>query len=560
MRKVILSSLVVASVALGFEEFDSAVKDINSTMANMPGLYIGSLIEPRSGAVVGYAGCDDSGYYMNFNVINTYTRYTDNITIYPNIPGKNEACQIVNSADKTEVITQINSNGKLINYGTPEYNGGDECVTQFLNVTNSKENVTITVGNKVCEGILPFDPFRAKAYLTKFQPGMHTATYFNGHYKAILDWNANNSDKINALWLDKDSDSRYKYTTKEIKELALNSKTLGREVDQDGVMLYESNIFNGKPGIRIADKLIDITEDDFAKHPTLKAAYDSYTKSIANNTDRYVLGCEESASIAEGSDSLPTNYAYLVVDGKKVFKTPVPNGASKGQSPYVCNAADKGRELNLKQYQALKDAGILVAKPVQIDENRKSAIDDEHTETKVQDKVQDTSVNTNAVPRAEEPIDNSPKGKIVSLLKKATIPGDKIDEKGRYLGEVSGYGKGSAIVTLPTEEEIEFTPNENFNKLAADYADYCKDMKNGAYFYACDVPTMEKADKNSPLMGYVYVVYNGHAVHSFPAWTNKGFKCDKSLINKELSQAQYFKVLEVSSSKFKSHPAVAKKM
>ena len=35
MRKVILSSLVVASVALGFEEFDSAVKDINSTMANM---------------------------------------------------------------------------------------------------------------------------------------------------------------------------------------------------------------------------------------------------------------------------------------------------------------------------------------------------------------------------------------------------------------------------------------------------------------------------------------------------------------------------------------------
>ena len=558
MRKVILSSLVVASVALGFEEFDSAVKDINSTMANMPGLYIGSLIEPRSGAVVGYAGCDDSGYYMNFNVINTYTRYTDNITIYPNIPGKSEACAIVNSADKTEVIMQIDSNGKLINYGTPEYNGGDECVSQFLNVTNSKENVTITVGNKVCEGILPFDPFRAKAYLTKFQPGMHTATYFNGHYKAILDWNANNSDKINALWLDKDSDSRYKYTTKEIKELALSDKMFGRVVDQDGVLLYETNIFNDKPGIRIADKVIDITEDDFNKHPALKAAFNGYVKTIGNNSSRYALGCEESASIAEGSDSLPTNYAYIIVDGKAVFKTPVPNGASKGQSPYVCNAADKGRELNRKQYLALKDAGILVAKPVQIDENRKSAIDDEHTE-KVQDKVQDTTVNANAVPRAEEVIDNSPKGKIISLLKKATIPGDKIDEKGRWLGDVSGSGKGSAIIALPNEEEIEFTPNENFNKLAADYKDYWKEM-DGAYFYACDVPTMEKADKNSPLMGYVYVIYNGHAVHSFPAWTNKGFKCDQSLINKELTRDQYLKVLEVSGSKFKSHPAVAKKM
>lgn len=558
MRKVILSSLVVASVALGFEEFDSAVKDINSTMANMPGLYIGSLIEPRSGAVVGYAGCDDSGYYMNFNVINTYTRYTDNITIYPNIPGKSEACAIVNSADKTEVIMQIDSHGKLINYGTPEYNGGDECVSQFLNVTNSKENVTITVGNKVCEGILPFDPFRAKAYLTKFQPGMHTATYFNGHYKAILDWNANNSDKINALWLDKDSDSRYKYTTKEIKELALSDKMFGRVVDQDGVLLYETNIFSDKPGIRIGNKVIDITEDDFNKHPALKAAFNGYVKTIGNNSSRYALGCEESASIAEGSDSLPTNYAYIIVDGKAVFKTPVPNGASKGQSPYVCNAADKGRELNRKQYLALKDAGILVAKPVQIDENRKSAIDDEHTE-KVQDKVQDTTVNVNAVPRAEEPVDNSPKGKIISLLKQATIPGTKIDEKGRWLGDVSGSGKGSAIIALPNEEEIEFTPNENFNKLAADYKDYWKEM-DGAYFYTCDVPTMEKADKNSPLMGYVYVIYNGHAVHSFPAWTNKGFKCDQSLINKELTRDQYLKVLEVSGSKFKSHPAVAKKM
>lgn len=558
MKKVLVSSLLAASCVFGFEEFDSAVRDMNSTLANMPGLYIGSLIEPRSGAVVGYAGCDDSGYYMNFNVINTYTRYTDNITIYPNIPGKSEACAIVNSADKTEVIMQIDSHGKLINYGTPEYNGGDECVSQFLNVTNSKENVTITVGNKVCEGILPFDPFRAKAYLTKFQPGMHTATYFNGHYKAILDWNANNSDKINALWLDKDSDSRYKYTTKEIKELALSDKMFGRVVDQDGVLLYETNIFNDKPGIRIGNKVIDITEDDFNKHPALKAAFNGYVKTIGNNSSRYALGCEESASIAEGSDSLPTNYAYIIVDGKAVFKTPVPNGASKGQSPYVCNAADKGRELNSKQYLMLKDAGILVAKPVQIDENRKSAIDDEHTE-KVQDKVQDTTVNVNAVPRAEEPVDNSPKGKIISLLKKATIPGDKIDEKGRYLGEVSGNGKGSAIVTLPNEEEIEFTPNENFNKLAADYKDYWKDM-DGAYFYVCDVPTMEKRDKNSPLMGYVYVVYNGHAVHSFPAWTNKGFKCDQSLINKELTRDQYLKVLEVSGSKFKSHPAVAKKM
>ena len=42
----------------------------------------------------------------------------------------------------------------------------------------------------------------------------------------------------------------------------------------------------------------------------------------------------------------PLEFETYIVDGKTVFKTPVPNGASKGQFPYVCNVADKGRELN----------------------------------------------------------------------------------------------------------------------------------------------------------------------------------------------------------------------
>jgi len=249
-------------------------------------------------------------------------------------------------------------------------------------------------------------------------------------------------------------------------------------------------------------------------------------------------------------------FETYIVDGKTVFKTPVPNGASKGQFPYVCNVADKGRELNNKQYQALKDAAVLVSKPVQIDENRKSTIDDEPAEAKVQDR----SVNTNAVPRAEEPVDNTPKGKIVALLKKASIPGIKIDAKGRYIGEVGGYGNGRAIITLPSEEEIEFAPSEAFNKLAADYKEYLKDMENGAFFYACDVPTMKNPDKNSPLFGYAYVIYNGHTVTSAPAYVNESFKCDKGLINKELSQEQFYKLYEQSFSKLKPNPAVAKKM
>ena len=81
---------------------------------------------------------------------------------------------------------------------------------------------------------------------------------------------------------------------------------------------------------------------------------------------------------------------------------------------------------------------------------------------------------------------------------------------------------------------------------------------DGAYFYACDVPTAEKADKNSPLFGYAYIIYNGHAIVSAPAFVNGSFKCDKNLINKELTKDQYYKLYEQSFTKLKVNPDVAK--
>lgn len=101
-------------------------------------------------------------------------------------------------------------------------------------------------------------------------------------------------------------------------------------------------------------------------------------------------------------------------------------------------------------------------------------------------------------------------------------------------------------------------PTDAFNALAADYAEYCKDMENGSYFYACNVPTMEKADKNSSLFGYAYIIYNGHAISSVPAYVNGSFKCDKNLINKELNQDQFYKLYEQSFAKLKVNPDVKK--
>lgn len=539
MKKIVLGLLAVASLSFGFEEYYSFVNNIRENINKRNDLFIGSIIEPNSQTVVGFAGCDQQGYFININTVNTYRSNKSNIiTVRTGFEKQDKMCDILNSATNIGTIPSVvDDKGNTHEYGTEYYNHGEGCVAQYLEVTG-KSGEMVPVTNLVCYGVNPLNPLAKKPELVKYTGGK-PAEYFRENYNKILAWNDKNSDAINALFLDDESDLRDAYTIKEILDVALKAGILGANVDQSGVLLYTLDLDpNDKLAIYIGDKKIAVTDEMLNKYPAIKAAYEAYT---GNAPAKYVVGCEDSIAIAEGTDGVPTQYIYGIVNDQKFIKYPILNNNAKLAFPYLCNAKMEGKEFTKEQYFLLREAGLLLSKPVVIDENKKKEIDD----------------NDKPAAKPSAPKDNSPKGKVIELLKSADMPGLQMDEKGRFLGEVLTYGKGKAILTLPNDEEIEISIpiDSELNKLGADAKASASDLDNTVYAYGCDIPLVEKPGKNTPEIGVIYVIYNGHAVRSIPAFVKGSFKCNKQMVNREVSQADYFNFYSLAMDKMKKHPA-----
>lgn len=541
MKKIVLGLLAVASLSFSFEEYYSFVNTLRENFNKSDELFIGSIVEPNSHAVVGFAGCDATGYFVNLNVINSYNSYKKEVmTIRYGFEEKDKLCDIVNTATNIGVASGVTDNeGKVHEFGTEYYNGSKDCVTQYLDATSDKYGKTIPVTNMACYGIKPLDPLLEKPALDKYTGGK-PSEYFNTNYNKILAWNDKNSDGINALFLDNERELRDTYTTKEILDIALESNTVGTNVDQSGVLLYILDLDkNDKPVIYIGDKTIPLTSEMLNKAPALKEAYEAY---VENKPAKYVYGCEDSISLAEGAEGIPTGYIYSMVNGKKVSKYPIINNNAKSVSPFLCNAKMEGKEFTQDQAELLKRAGILLTKPVIIDENKKKEIDDEPVAKKPASKVSK---------------DSSPRGKAIELLKSAEMPGLKIDEKGRFLGEVVANGEGTMYISLPNDEEleIEIPADSPLNIIAKDTVASARDLQNTAYAYGCDFPLVEKPGKNTPEIGVIYVVYNGHAVASVPALVNGSFKCNKQMVNRLLTQEDYLNYYSLAMEKLQKKPA-----
>lgn len=539
MKKIVLGLLAVASLSFGFEEYYSFVNNIRENINKRNDLFIGSIIEPNSQAVVGFAGCDQQGYFININTVNTYRSNKSNIIkVRTGFEKQDKMCDILNSATNIGTIPSVvDDKGNTHEYGTEYYNHGEGCVAQYLEVTG-KSGEMVPVTNLVCYGVNPLNPLAKKPEIAKYTGGK-PAEYFRENYNKILAWNDKNSDAINALFLDDESDLRDAYTTKEILDIALKAGILGANVDQSGVLLYTLDLDqNDKLAIYIGDKKIAVTDEMLNKYPDIKTAYEAYAGNVPA---KYVVGCENSIAIAEGTDAVPTQYIYGIVNDKKFIKYPILNNNAKLAFPYLCNAKMEGKEFTKEQYFLLREAGLLLSKPVVIDENKKKEIDD----------------NDKPAAKPSTPKDNSPKGKVIELLKSADMPGLQMDEKGRFLGEVLTYGKGKAILTLPNDEEIEISIpiDSELNKLGADAKASASDLDNTVYAYGCDIPLVEKPGKNTPEIGVIYVIYNGHAVRSIPAFVKGSFKCNKQMVNREVSQADYFNFYSLAMDKMKKHPA-----
>lgn len=543
MRKVILSSLVVASVAFGGEDVVKYADNFNPFADGV--LNLGAVLEIDSDKVIGYAYCTKDGQYaIDFATYNSNVDKTGEYTKVYKLPEEfKDACKTI--LDSGSKITH--------NFDTKSVPG---CM--LIESTATNNNGSVKYNEYGCYNKDPYRPFGVKVPSVKEYNGEDAGAYAGSVMNDIQKWNTDHNTRYNYLWEDH-GENRDRYTVDQLKKRAIKSDMLGDYVDSDGNLLYTIYVENNKLAYVVDGKKYYIDAATLKKNPRLAAAgnlyYNShYGKDKAEFKVETRYYCLDSETGSEGSDSASFGYAVTIVNNHEVEKRIVTNFEANGRVKFGCYRDSIGVPMTKDMINETTYAARSFLKP---------AIPTKIKRDKAESKDADISkleTESTTVAQPEQNTANlSPKDKIVALLKNATVPGIKIDAKGRYIGTVGGYGDGKAIITLPSEEEIEFTPTEAFNALAADYKEYLKDM-DGAYFYACDVPTMEHPDKNSPLYGYSYIIYNGHAVASAPAYVNGSFKCDKNLINKELTQDQYYKLYEQSFAKLKVNPDVAKKM
>ena len=542
MRKVILSSLVVASMAFAGEDVVKFADNFNPFADGV--LNLGDVLELDSDKIIGYAYCNkDNQYAIDFY---TYNSNVDKIGEYTKVYKLPEefkgACEIILSND-----TKANHN-----FDTKSVPG---CL--LINSTTESSKGTIKFNQYKCFNPDPYRPFGIKVPNVKEYNGEDAHSYVSSVEDSTNKWSKDHHVEYNYLWEDH-GENRDRYTVEQLKKRAIKSDMLGDYVDSDGNLLYTIYVENNKLAYLVDGKKYYIDAATLKKNPRLAAAgnlyYNShYGKDKADFKVETRYYCLDSETGSEGSDAASFGYAVTIVNNHEVEKRIVTNAEAGGRVKFGCYRDSIGVPMTKDTINETTYAARNFLKP---------AIPTKIKRDKAENKDADISkleTETATVAQPEQNTANlSPKDKIVALLKASTVPGIKIDAKGRYIGTVGGYGDGKAIITLPSEEEIEYTPTDAFNALAADYKEYLKDM-DGAYFYACDVPTMEHPDKNSPLYGYSYIIYNGHAVASAPAYVNGSFKCDKNLINKELTQDQYYKLYEQSFAKLKVKPDEAKK-
>lgn len=542
MKKLLAASLLAVSCVFGGEDVVKYADNFNPFADGV--LNLGAVLELDSDKVIGYAYCTkDSQYAIDFYTYNSNVDKVGEYTKVYKLPEEfKDVCKTI--LDKSSKIMR--------NFDTKSVPG---CMLIESTATNS--NGSIKYNEYGCYNKDPYRPFGVKVPSVKEYNGEDAGAYAGSVMNDIQKWDADHNTRYNYLWEDH-GENRDRYTVDQLKKRAIKSDMLGDYVDSDGNLLYTIYVENNKLAYLVDGKKYYIDAATLKKNPRLAAAgnlyYNShYGKDKADFKVETRYYCLDSETGSEGSDAASFGYAVTIVNNHEVEKRIVTNFEANGRVKFGCYRDSIGVPMTKDMINETTYAARSFLKP---------AIPTKIKRDKAESKDADISkleTESTTVAQPEQNTANlSPKDKIVALLKNATVPGIKIDAKGRYIGTVGGYGDGKAIITLPSEEEIEFTPTEAFNALAADYKEYLKDM-DGAYFYACDVPTMEHPDKNSPLYGYSYIIYNGHAVASAPAYVNGSFKCDKNLINKELTQDQYYKLYEQSFAKLKINPDVAKK-
>lgn len=362
MKKVILSLLVAASAAFGFQDVETF---LNSYNPDEKYFTLGDVRDSNK-RVMGTASCVDGKYTVTVRVVNLNTKYIGTVSRVYDTPQLNRWCGIVNNATEVRGTDWFNNNQKpggkeyYFKDGTYDYcyyirkeyvRGKDWAVAQ--------EQTCLTKPSPLAPlEEMPVLPIKGSAYTEeKAAPIL----------KTIKDWNAIHG-KLDAFWIDQ-GEERFRPTAEQYQEIVSGAEALGLVFDSE--FNWYTNLFVG-----YGNKAYDVTtngnpEYRYKRDTTLAWARDLAIKARQYDGafgSRYYYDCRQANSGRGDMKFLGyvTRHVYSKSTGEE-SNTPVemyPAVTSEGT--YACNNSLKGTEISSTEFYRYSEGAAFIMAPIYI--------------------------------------------------------------------------------------------------------------------------------------------------------------------------------------------------
>lgn len=366
MKKVLLSLLVAASAAFGFQDIETFAGKYKPQTNN---LYLGT-IQDSNKRNVGIANCKNGKYTITYNVINFNTKYVGKKDIVYDNDTLDKWCSKVNDPS-TEMLGGNYENVSKTYYkdrGVYNFCYQEKVIYKYHDpdsIHNDKtSNIYATI--QTC----PTAPSPLDALAKPLEIPTTYGTLSDEKSEAILktinEWNIANGH-ADALWIDQ-GENIFRPTREEYQGILNNASAGGLIFDneygwyaevwgnKDGTMGYITT--NGNPEYR---KM---------KNSDLTWAIEADSTGRANEyryEKKYYYDCIQTNS-GRGDNKFYGAVVATIYDRKDGVETqpvmiyPAPNS----DASFTCNNSMKGAFLDYKEFWAYANAGKALMRPVYI--------------------------------------------------------------------------------------------------------------------------------------------------------------------------------------------------
>lgn len=361
MKKVILSLLVAASAAFGFQD---AATFINGYKPATSSLTLGDVMD-ADGNIVGEASCKNGKYTISFTVFNGFTKYIGTYDKAYDDSSLDYMCNIVNTAD--EVYSGTEANDRDLSVSTD----GIKCMTvkdEYVKHTPNevRKTASTTTYTRRCMTAPSYVDPLAKFPKLPSSYGKPFPEIYKESMEIINKWNSIHG-KVDALWIDQ-GEERFRPTREQFQEI-LNGASAGGIIFDNELNWYASTWGNrdGSLGYYTTEG-----NPEYRKMRDSMLVAMAEIDTMARNNDyrfetRYYYDCIQTNS-GRGDNRFYGVVVNTVYDKRDSIETkptqvyPAPDS----QGSFACNTSMKGAILSVSEFVAYRNAGKALLIPVYV--------------------------------------------------------------------------------------------------------------------------------------------------------------------------------------------------